>query len=91
MHAHKRRAAKTAAGGFFTVAQIRALYARQVGKCVYCSEPRPLNQMEADHIVPVSRGGSSWIENIQLLCIHCNRSKNCKTHEEFLEYLAEAG
>lgn len=32
----------------------------------------------ADHIVPVSRGGLSVEDNIQALCWKCNRSKGAK-------------
>jgi 5-methylcytosine-specific restriction endonuclease McrA len=88
IHAHKRRAAKTAAGGSFTAAQLRALYASQCGSCTYCLLWLPFESMEADHILPVSRGGSSWIENIQMLCVSCNRRKHNKTHDEFLAYKA---
>lgn len=36
-----------------------------------------------DHIVPLSRGGSNWPDNIQLLCQSCNDSKGPKTMEEW--------
>ena len=32
-------------------------------------------QLEYDHIIPVSRGGGNTERNIQLLCETCNRSK----------------
>ena len=35
--------------------------------------------MEVDHILPRSRGGTDHVENLQLLCAHCNRSKGNKT------------
>lgn len=31
--------------------------------------------LEYDHIVPVSRGGSNTARNVELLCEVCNRSK----------------
>ena len=30
---------------------------------------------EVDHIIPRSRGGTDHIDNLQLLCTHCNRTK----------------
>lgn len=34
--------------------------------------------LEADHVVPLTRGGSNDISNIQPLCGTCNRSKFVK-------------
>ena len=33
-------------------------------------------KLEVDHIMPVSRGGSDDISNLQLLCFECNRGKS---------------
>ena len=73
---NKRRTAKTLAGGSFTPAQWDALCALYEFKCLCCGKVKPL---EADHIVPVSKGGTSWIRNIQPLCKSCNASKGAKT------------
>jgi len=35
-------------------------------------------EMEFDHIIPVSKGGSSEEQNIRLTCSECNRSKSNK-------------
>jgi len=72
---NKRRTAKTLAGGSFTPEQWYALCSLYEFKCLCCGKVKPL---EADHIVPVSKGGTSWIRNIQPLCKSCNASKGAK-------------
>ncbi len=46
---------------------------RDGGKCVKCGSNQ---NIEFDHIIPVSKGGSSTARNIQILCEPCNRSKS---------------
>lgn len=73
-HARNRKARLRAADGSHTAGEIRALYHKQSGRCpnCRCSLARGYH---ADHIVPLIRGGSNWISNIQLLCPPCNTSK----------------
>jgi 5-methylcytosine-specific restriction endonuclease McrA len=69
-----RRARKRGNGGKHTAAQIRELLIRQRHRCIYC--PADLRRgYHADHIMPLARGGSNDIRNIQLLCPTCNDSK----------------
>lgn len=49
------------------------VWRRDKGRCAQCGSVRDL---EFDHIVPVSRGGSNSARNIQLLCEPCNRRKS---------------
>jgi 5-methylcytosine-specific restriction endonuclease McrA len=43
--------------------------------------------IELDHVIPLSRGGSHGIGNMQPLCSHHNRVKNNKTNMEFRLHL----
>lgn len=53
--------------------EVRILvWRRDGGKCVKCGSQEDL---EYDHIIPVSKGGSSTARNLQLLCERCNREK----------------
>jgi len=49
-----------------------AVWRRDEGRCVECGSNENL---EYDHIIPFSKGGSSTERNIQLLCESCNRKK----------------
>lgn len=51
------------------------VWRRDEGKCVNCSSRENL---EYDHIIPVSKGGSNTARNIELLCQKCNREKTNK-------------
>ena len=48
------------------------VWRRDQGKCSGCGSRVNL---EYDHIVPVSRGGSNTARNVELLCEACNRSR----------------
>jgi 5-methylcytosine-specific restriction endonuclease McrA len=71
-----RRTRLTKAGGSFTAAEWKALCKQCHNRCLCCGKRRKLT---ADHVIPVSKGGSSNIENIQPLCQPCNSSKGNKT------------
>ncbi len=53
-------------------------YERQNGICAKCGKHFELDEMEADHITPWSEGGTTTLDNLQLLCKHCNRVKSNK-------------
>ncbi|MFW6102430.1 MAG: HNH endonuclease [Chloroflexota bacterium] len=43
--------------------------------CKTCGRVRTLDDLEVDHIIPVSLGGPDTLGNKQLLCSKCNREK----------------
>jgi len=49
------------------------VWRRDNGRCVKCNSD--LN-LEFDHIIPLSKGGSNTERNIQLLCSQCNKKKS---------------
>ena len=69
----KRRAAKHASPGGFTAEEFKALCETYGNKWLACGDTEAL--LEADHVVPLTRGGSNDIGNIQPLCGTCNRKK----------------
>lgn len=47
--------------------------------CVHCGKKFRKDSIDIDHIIPQSKGGTNKPENLQCLCIHCNRSKGNDT------------
>jgi 5-methylcytosine-specific restriction endonuclease McrA len=74
---HNYRCKKRNNKGRHTGADIKRLIAFQRGKCGV-SARGIRRRFEIDHIIPVSSGGSNYPNNLQLLCIPCNRSKGGK-------------
>ena len=67
------------------------LYGEQEGHCGGCRSHFEFRHLEVDHIVPRSKGGTDHIENLQLLCGHCNRVKGNRPQEYLLAQLADSG
>ena len=57
------------------------LYGEQAGNCNGCGEHFQTQHLEIDHIIARSVGGTDHIENLQLLCGHCNRIKGNRGQE----------
>lgn len=56
----------------------REAYEAQNGICPQCGKTFDIGEMEADHITPWSRGGTTTADNCQMLRCQCNRIKSNK-------------
>jgi len=92
--AQNARALKMGAAGTFTYEEWMLLCEHFEDKCVSCGQPN--DRLCMDHVVPLSRGGTNFIENLQPLCRPCNSGKRAKSTDyrgelaySFLEKLEE--
>lgn len=63
---------------YFTAAEVTAAWLLQDRKCRDCDRGVPRDLVEGDHIVAWSLGGPTIMENLQALCIACNRRKGIR-------------
>lgn len=63
------------------------LYGEQEGYCNGCGEHFQMRHLELDHIIAETSGGTDHIENLQLLCSHCNRVKGDRGQEYLISRL----
>lgn len=80
---HRRRSA----AGIYTCEDIDRIRDEQKGKCAFCrikmqGSTGPARET-IDHIVAVSKGGTNWPKNLQLLCKSCNSKKHDKDAIDF--------
>lgn len=73
---HRR---KRKAQGHHTFEEWEALKSIHDHKCNFCKKKVKLTE---DHIIPLSKGGTNDIKNIQPLCLKCNLTKHNKLPSE---------
>lgn len=80
---NRRREMLLKTNGCHTIDEWNTLKRKYKYRCAICGNREPFkNQphkyLTRDHIVPISKGGTDNIENIQPACIRCNISKGNK-------------
>ncbi len=61
----------------------RQLFDSEQGKCAYCGNGYPYNELQIEHMIPKVKGGPDNIRNCQLACKICNKAKGPMTDREF--------
>lgn len=85
LHINRRRKAqKKANGGNHSLLQWEQLKAICNYMCVKCQKKEPEIKLTADHIVPISLGGTDSIDNIQPMCGSCNASKGNRSSTKYI-------
>lgn len=74
----ERYARSKNAKGSFTVKEWLELKHRHNDCCVRCGVHESIKRMTIDHIIPLTKGGSNFISNLQPLCQPCNSKKSAK-------------
>lgn len=75
---HNRKARIRGAKGTHTTQQWKDLKIKHNYTCLHCNREEPEIKLTEDHIIPISKGGSNDISNIQPLCQSCNSKKKDK-------------
>ena len=57
------------------------VFERDGWTCVYCGQRS--GTLTCDHVIPVSRGGSSTLDNLVTACLACNLAKATMTPREW--------
>ena len=69
---HLKTEARPANRTYISAHKRKLVFIRDNHRCVKCGSTK---NFELHHIVPHAMGGSSRLENLQLLCQRCNRMK----------------
>lgn len=76
VHKARCRALEVGAAGTFTVEEWLEKKVQCGNACPACGVKETEATLTVDHIIPLAKGGTNWIWNIQPLCKRCNSRKN---------------
>ncbi|MEA5598644.1 HNH endonuclease [Rivularia sp. UHCC 0363] len=62
------------------------VFERNNYQCQSCGKREEESSLTIDHIIPLARGGSNDISNLQTLCFTCNCQKTDNIDDRFRRY-----
>lgn len=81
----RRYALRRGAEGDYGPDDIDKIRRQQRGRCAVCRNKMAAEIESIDHITPLSKGGTNWPKNLQLVCRPCNSRKHDKDPIEFMQ------
>ena len=87
----KRRSKEYEVEFKISLTEVRELLYKSYGrKCRYCNTILIVSNMACDHIHPLSLGGNSTPENLQMICMRCNTRKGPLTDKRIFKSIKMA-
>lgn len=62
------------------------VFERNRYQCQSCGKTQREAQLTIDHIIPLAKGGSNDVSNLQTLCLPCNQKKQHHLDSRFRRY-----
>lgn len=73
----------------FSDIERKVVYAKTKGRCALCGKFMDYDSFTVDHIVPLAKGGTNNMDNLQAACYVCNRIKQDILPQDFMDKVTE--
>lgn len=73
----------------FTQTERTNIYDRNHGRCAICGRYVSFTDFTVDHIIPISKGGTNSMDNLQCACKTCNLIKQDILPDDLIDKLSE--
>ena len=75
---YQQRLKRALVEGYFSKKEWEELKKKYNYTCSSCGMIEPKIKLTKDHIIPLNKNGTNWIDNIQPLCGSCNSKKGIR-------------
>lgn len=73
----------------FKQSERAVIYDKNYGRCAICGRYVPFADFTVDHIIPISKGGTNDMNNLQCACKTCNLIKQDILPDDLIDKLSE--